>query len=145
MKQKNNISNFHWNYAPEHSGLFQQRSMKESRYVRIGSYWNSIYGILNEFGKPICAHLFALAKDILSLSHRKVVPERGFSINKYLVCIHGNSINEEIVALRLVKDFICSEGGFSTVIITTELLQSSICEIITFKVSNVFGSPKKDK
>ena len=89
--------------------------------------------------------MFALAKAILSLSDRKVVPERGFSINKSLVSIHGNSIDEKIVALRLVKKFICSEGGFSTIIITTELLQSPICEIITFKVSNVFGSPTKDK
>ena len=62
-----------------------------------------------------------------------------------MVSIHGNSIDEKIVALRLVKKFICSEGGFSTIIITTELLQSPICEIITFKVSNVFGSPTKDK
>ena len=39
--------------------------------------------------------------------------------------IHGNSIDEKaIVALILVKDFICSEGGFSNMIITRELLQS---------------------
>ena len=49
--RKNNISNFYWNYALEHSGLLQERPMEESRYVRIDSYWNSINGILNEFGK----------------------------------------------------------------------------------------------
>ena len=50
--RKNNISSSHWYYSPEHSGLFQGRYMKESRYVRIDSYWNSINGIVNEFGKP---------------------------------------------------------------------------------------------
>ena len=79
--------------------------MEESRYVRIDIYWESINGILNEFGKSKDLQLFALAKPILSLSHG-IVPERGFSINKYLLSIHGNSIDEKtVVALRLVKDF----------------------------------------
>ena len=39
--------------------------------------------------------------------------------------IHGNSIDEKaIVALILEKDFICSKGGFSNMIIIRELLQS---------------------
>ena len=123
--RKNNIPNSYWNYALEHSGLFQERPMEESRYVRIDIYWNSINGILNEFGKPKYTQLFALVKAILSLSHGNVVPERVFSINKYLLPIHGNSTDEKtIVALRLVKDFICSEGGFSNIIITREILQS---------------------
>ena len=50
--RKNNISNSYWNYALEHSGLFQERPMEESRCVRIDGYWNSINGVLNEFGKP---------------------------------------------------------------------------------------------
>ena len=88
--------------------------MEESRYVGIDIYWNNINGILNDMGKP---------KYTLSLSHGNV-PEKGFSINKYLLSIHGNSIDEKtIVVLRLAKDFICSEGGFSS-IITRELLQS---------------------
>ena len=99
--RKNSISNSYWNYALEHSGLFQERPMEESRYVRISSYWNSINGILNKFAKPIYTQLFALTKSILSWSHRNVAPERGFSINIYLLSIHGNSIDEKtIVALR---------------------------------------------
>ena len=93
--RKNNIPNSYWNYALEHSRLFQERPMEESRHVRIDIYWNSINGILNEFRKPKYIQLFALAKAILSLSDGNVVPERGFSINKYLLSIHGNSINEE--------------------------------------------------
>ena len=93
--------------------------MEESRYVRIDIYWNSKNDVFNEFGKPKYTQLFALAKAILSLSHGNVVPERGFCISKYLLSIHGNSIDEKtIVALRLVKDFNCSESGFSNIIIT---------------------------
>ena len=93
--------------------------MEESRYVRIDIYWNSKNDIFNEFGKPKYTQLFALAKAILSLSHGNFVSERGFSISKYLLSIHGNSIDEKtIVALRLVKDFNCSESGFSNIIIT---------------------------
>ena len=40
--------------------------------------------ILNENGKPKYPQLFSLAKSILSLSHGNVVPEKGFSINKYM-------------------------------------------------------------
>lgn len=79
--RKNNISNSNRNYALEHSRLFQERPVEGSRYVRIDSYRNSINGILNEFEKPACTRLFAVAKAIMSLSHRNVVPERGFSIS----------------------------------------------------------------
>ena len=49
--------------------------------------------------------MFALAKAILSLIHGNV-PERGFSINKYLLSIHGNSINEnEIITFKLLNVF----------------------------------------
>ena len=59
------------------------------------------------------------------MSHGNIVPERGFSISKYLLFVHGNFIDEKIiVALRLVKDFICSKGGFSNIIITRKLLRS---------------------
>ena len=123
--RKNNIPNSYWNYALEHSGLFQERPMEESRYVRIDIYWNSINGILNEFGKPKYTEVFALVKAILSLSHGNVVSKGGFPINKYLLSIHENSIGDKtIVALRLVKDFICSEGGFSNIITKGKLLQS---------------------
>ena len=60
--------------------------------------------ILNENGKPKYPQLFSLAKSILSLSHGNVVPERGFSINKYMLSIHGNSIQgDTITSLRLLK------------------------------------------
>ena len=53
------------------------------------------------------------------------MPERGFSINKYLLDVHGNSIkNETIVALRMVKDYVISVGGIMKVSISKQLLSS---------------------
>ena len=143
--RKNNISNSYWNYVLEHSGLFQERHVEESRYVRIDSCWNIMNGILNEFTKPIYTQLFALTKAILSWSHGNVVPERGSSINIYLLSVRGNSIDEKtIVALRLAKDFICSQGGFSNSY--SHIKRAiAICETVTFKVSIVFGNPTKFK
>ena len=61
----------------------------------------------------------------MSLSHGNVVPERRLSIKNYLLSVHGNSIKEDtIVALRLVKDELCSVGGVSIFKITKSLLQS---------------------
>ena len=46
--------------------------------------------------------LFALVKCILSLSHRNAVPERGLSINKKLLGIHGTATYKDtILAQRL--------------------------------------------
>ena len=61
---------------------------------------------------------------VLSLSHN-VAPERGFLINKPLLSIHGNYINEEgTVALRLVKDHLFKVGGPTKVKIIPKLLVS---------------------
>ena len=35
--KNNNISNSYWDYALEHSGLFQETPMEENRYARIDS------------------------------------------------------------------------------------------------------------
>ena len=59
---------------------------------------------------------------VLSLSHN-VAPERGFLINKHLLSIHGNYINEEgTVALRLVKDHLFKVGVPTKVKIIPKLL-----------------------
>ena len=77
-------------------------------------------------GKKLFPHLCTLANCLLLLSHGNADPERGFSLNKYLLDTHGHSINEEtIVAIRLVKDFISHNGGTNNVVITKEMIQSS--------------------
>ena len=56
---------------------------------------------------------FALVKCVLSISRGKSIPEWGFSINKYLLSIHGTSTNNEtIIALCLVKDHLILIGGY---------------------------------
>ena len=62
---------------------------------------------------------------MLSISHGNSVPERGFSTNKYLLGIHGNSTNDNtIIALRMIKDHIASVIGIMKVSINKQLLSS---------------------
>ena len=71
--------------------------------------------------------LWLLAACALSLPHVNVEPERGFSINKILLNIHGQSTKDEtIVALRLVKDFIIEREGIEKIKVIQQLLKS--CE-----------------
>ena len=54
-----------------------------------------------------------------------VPPENGFSINKYLLDIHGSSLHENTIeALRLVKDGILKHGSILEVPITKEMFIS---------------------
>ena len=51
--------------------------------------------------------LVALVQCILSHYHGNAVPERGFSLNRNLLDVHGFSTSEQtIISLRLVKDYI---------------------------------------
>ena len=69
--------------------------------------------------------LFALVKCVLSISHGNTIPEQGFSINKYLLSIHGTSTsNETIVALRLEKDHLILIGGYMKFLINRNLVLS---------------------
>ena len=56
--------------------------------------------------------------------HENAEPERGFSINKSNLSIHGYfTKNETIVALRLVKDFIIERGGVEEIKVSKEMLR----------------------
>ena len=76
--------NSYWEYALEYCGIFPSEPREESQFLRLVDYWNSIGRVLNEDGKPKYQQLYSLAKAVLSISHGNVVPERGFSINKYM-------------------------------------------------------------
>ena len=76
-------------------------------------------------GKESFHTLWLLAACVLSLPHANVEPERGFSINKSLLSIHGYSTNDETI-LALVKDFIIQRGGIEKSKVTQNLLRS--CE-----------------
>ena len=57
--------------------------------------------------------------------HGNVVPEKEFSLNKYMLSTHDNDLEDEtIVVLQIVKDELCVRGGLENVEITKELLRS---------------------
>ena len=61
---------------------------------------------------------------ICTLSHGNADPERGFSINKYLLNVHGTSTSQKTIeAIRLVKDFIIMHGGVSKIDINKTLIK----------------------
>ena len=69
--------------------------------------------------------LLLLFKVVVSLSHRISAPANGFSINKLIIGLHGNSIQADTIeALRMVKDTILSCGSIFDVPITKGLLES---------------------
>ena len=75
----------------------------------------------NEEGLLKYPQLFSLYKIVLSISHGNVVPECGFSINKNILSVHGANIKERtIVALRIVKDYLCKVGGSTNLKITSK-------------------------
>ena len=69
--------------------------------------------------------LLLLFKTVTSFSHGNSAPENGFSINKFIIGLHGNSIQAgTIKALPMVKDTILSHGSIFDVPITKGLLES---------------------
>ena len=63
---------------------------------------------------------------MLSVSHGNADPERGFSLNKHLLAIHGSSIKEETIeSIRLVKDYIIRVGGIKNITVSNEMILSS--------------------
>ena len=60
------------------------------------------------------------------LFHMETAPGNGFSINKYLIQMHGTALNSDTTeALRFVKDTILSYGGILNIQITKSLFQSA--------------------
>jgi hypothetical protein len=81
--------------------------------------------MVNESGSAKYPLLLSLFKTVGSLSHGNSAAENGFSINKYMICLHGNSIQPETIeALRLVKDTILSFGSIFDIPISKSLLDS---------------------
>ena len=117
-KKKQSLQNSYWEYALRSCGLYADQERPKSKYIRVDTYWNTIGQITNEGGALKYPQLFALAKIVLSLSHGNVVPERGFSINKYALK------EETIVSLRLVKDELCSIDGLKNFKVTKPLMRS---------------------
>ena len=79
----------------------------------------------DENGQLKYPQLFALVKCVLPISHGNRIPEWEFSINKYILSIHGTSTsNETIIVLRLVKDHLILIGGHMKFSININLILS---------------------
>ena len=97
----------------------------QSNHIRLDNFWKSVASMMNDDGNWEYPQLFALAKTLLSISHENVVPERGFSLNKYMLSILGNDLEEKtIFALLIVKEELCLRVGLENVEITKELFWS---------------------
>ena len=122
-KLVNDVS--YWSYALKYSGIFSDSTdNNQSNHIRIDDFWETVGSTINDDRNLKYLQLFALAKAVLSISHGNV-PERGFSLNKYMLSIHGNNLEDEtFVVLRIVKDELCLRGGLEDVEITKEFFRS---------------------
>ena len=69
--------------------------------------------------------LLSLFKAVPSLSHGRNAPENGFSINKFFIGLHRNSIQaDKIEVLGMVQDTILSHRSIFDVPITEGFLES---------------------
>ena len=70
-------------------------------------YFVNLAAITDVDGKQKYPYLVSFYKCILSLSHGNSAPEDGFSINKRIIDVRGNSIQAETInALSLVNEII---------------------------------------
>ena len=100
-----------WSYALELCDL-QPIHVADSKFIRIDHYWRKIGKILSDDGWQKYAQLVSLCKCIFSLSHGNSKPERGFSINKYHLEVHGSfTLEKTFELLRFMKDEVCCGGG----------------------------------
>ena len=71
---------------------------------------------------------------ICTLSNGNVDAERGFSINKYLLQIHGPSTSEKTIeAIRYAKDYINVNGGEDNIVVTKLLIKECQCSCQRWK------------
>ena len=71
--------------------------------------------------------LTAVMKCILSMFHGNSAPESGFSINKHILDIHGQSLKEDTIeAIRVVKDAILRYPSLLDIPITKEMIKTTI-------------------
>ena len=133
----------YWKYAYGVAGI-EEHSVEETKFRRIDDYWLDVSKMCDEStGKPKYLNLWKLIQCILVLPHGNTDPERGFSINKYVLQVHGLQIKEDTIeAVRLVKEQIIKRNGIMDVPITKDLLKS--CQSASQKY-NVYLEAKKDE
>ena len=89
----------YWRRAYEMIGIFEEEDDDNDNdkkvAKRIDDYWVEVCGIRDETGKKKYSNLWILVKCIMLISHGNADPERGFSINKHMLAIHGTSLGEQ--------------------------------------------------
>ena len=134
----------YWRKAYEIAGVGVDSNEVSSASTtrRIDDFWFELSERLDDNGKKKFPQLWTLVKCVMLVSHGNADPERGFSINKHMLQIHGNSLGEEtIVAIRLVKDHIVHCGGLSNVLLTDSLLDS--CRAARSRYQNDLEAKRK--
>lgn len=116
----------YWEKAFEIAGIPFKESVVDESCFDLDTFIVSLKEkIFLESGSIKYPTLLSLYRAVSSLSHGNSAPENGFSINKYIIGIHGNSIKgDTIEAIRFVKDTILSYGSIFDVPITKDLLDS---------------------
>lgn len=119
----------YWNKALEVCGILLL-SMEFTKYKQIDEYWAKILP------------LFCLVKCILSFSHGNSVTERGFSINRIMLGVHGYMMKENtIVALWFVKDELFRVGG----ILNFNITRSNRLHMKRVNMFNIWMKKEKKK
>ena len=95
----------------------------DSKYVCIDHFWRNVGGIVDMEGRPKYRKLVTFVNHILTLSHGNADAERGFSITKQHLELHGNKTDEDTLnVLRNVKDYLVRNGGSENIEVTIDLI-----------------------
>ena len=92
----------YWKYAYEVCGLELYTEESSIKYKRIHHYGSFVRKLFGYDGQLNYNQQFAFAKCILSLFHGNAVPEKGFSINRKLIEVHGTALSEETIEAQLI-------------------------------------------
>ena len=77
-------------------------------------------------GKPKYSKLCTMVNCVLTLLHGNADPERGFSITKHQLDLHGNAADKYPRISPNLKDFLMRNGGIENFNVTPELIRK--CE-----------------
>jgi hypothetical protein len=122
-KEKKREVYSYWKYAYGLLDVAATDTDNDSKYVRIDHFWRNVGGIVDIEGRPKYLKLVTFVNLILTLSHGNADPERGFSITKQHLQLHGNKTDENTLnALRNVKDYLVRNGGSENFEVTIDLI-----------------------
>ena len=109
---------------------------RDSHYKRIDHFKLRVGEVIDDNGRKKHPQLFNLFKCFFSLSHANSVPERGFSISKLLLELHGcTKEGITVESLRQVQDEILRVGG---------IMKSKTSPKLITEVKNAHGKHKAD-